>query len=470
MTFVGWERIRPSLVIAVFALAGMVVAGEALAGGSGGSALSTEAKPLMKEEDLPKRTPPIIEIGPDFLGRGNIDPGIELPTGAVWQPALWVFGDFRAAAQQFDAGDPQESQEAVARLDLFFNLQFTPTERILFGVSPLRRDGRFSGYRRQPDEQRSFFSELNFDATTLFFEGEFGEIFPNLDPGDRESWDFGFSIGRQPLFFQEGIMINDTLDSIGITRDTIVIPGISPDMRATALFAWDNVNRDDNLEIDNTRLLGLFTETDLPISTVQFDLAYVFGNENGSSQSGDGFYWGAGATQRFGKLNTSLRINQSFALDNETAAVSDGTLLYAETSLTPAYTDNVLYANAFWGIDNYSSAARDATAGGPLGRAGILFASVGLGDYGSGLSNRADDVVGGAVGYQMFFNTYRTQVVLEAGGRLDTTGNDKSAAAVGVRVQQAFGERVVWQTDGFLAANENADNGAGIRTELLVRF
>ena len=187
-------------------------AGSALAGGAGGgSALGSEPIPMKTKEELPSRTPPIIEIGPDFLGTGNIGPGIELPTGAVWQPALWVFGDLRTATQYFDNGPEEEVQEWVTRLELFFNVQLTATERLLFGVSPLRRNANFTGYRRKPDGPNGF-SEFNFDTTALFFEGEFGEIFPNLDPDDTGSLDIGFSIGRQALFFQEGMMMDDTID------------------------------------------------------------------------------------------------------------------------------------------------------------------------------------------------------------------------------------------------------------------
>ena len=59
------------------------------------SALSDKPKPLLSEDELPRRTAPIIEIGPDFLGTGNLPKGWVLPTGAVWQPALWVFGSSR---------------------------------------------------------------------------------------------------------------------------------------------------------------------------------------------------------------------------------------------------------------------------------------------------------------------------------------------------------------------------------------
>lgn len=435
--------------------------------GGSGSALSTEPIPMKRKEEFPERTPPIIETQP-FLGTGNIDPGIILPTGAAWQPALWVFGDSRTAVQYFDSGPGPENQEVVTRLDLFFNAQMTATERLLLGFSPLRRDTKFTGYRREPGESE-FFSEFNLDVTTLFFEGEFGEIFPNLDPRDTGALDVGFSVGRQPLLIQEGMMINDTLDSFGVTRDTIVLPGLAPDMRLTALFGWSNLHRDNNIEDDDAYLLGLFSETDFRMSTVNLDFAYVT-SDNDEGGGGDGAYVGLAAIQRIGLINTAFRVNSSIAIEGEGRRVDDGTLLFAELSTTPPHGDDLVYVNAFWGIDNFSSAARDPTTGGPLGRVGILFAAVGLGSYGSALSNRADEVAGGAIGYQKFFNDERTQVVVEIGGRRGTGGDEDSAVAIGTRVQQAVGRRVVLQLDGFLASNIGREDGAGLRGEVLVRF
>ena len=72
--------------VLVAALAACLIAApfarDAEAAGAESSALSDEPIPLKTEEELPERTPPLIEIGPDFLGTGNIPPGIELPTGA----------------------------------------------------------------------------------------------------------------------------------------------------------------------------------------------------------------------------------------------------------------------------------------------------------------------------------------------------------------------------------------------------
>ncbi|RDD62232.1 hypothetical protein [Ferruginivarius sediminum] len=432
-----------------------------------GSELSDEPIPMATEDDLPARTPPLIEIGPDFLGTGNLPKGIELPTGAVWNPALWVFGSYRTALNYFDDGRNPETTEWANRLDLFANLRLTGTERILFGMSPLRDESEFSGYTFDSEVEEGWDNEFNADITTLFFEGEIVEIFPDLDPDDSGALDLGFSVGRQPLFFQEGMMVNDTQDALGITRDTIIIPGLSVDTRVTALWAWNDVNRDDNDEDKDAQLFGVFTEGDWLTSTVQFDAAYV-------DSDNDGLYLGASSVQRMAILgqtvNTAFRANTSFALDDETSEVSDGTLLFAELSTTPHGTNNVLYGNAFWGIDEYSSASRDETAGGPLGQTGILFAAVGLGEYGSALSNRADNVMGAAIGYQMFFNDERTQVIFEAGGRAGTEDEENDQAAIGARVQQAIGDRFIVRADAFVSAQDIGDTGSGFRTEFVTRF
>ena len=431
------------------------------------SKLPTKSKPLFTEENEPKPTPPIIERGDKFLAKGNIEPGYTLPTGAVWQPGLWVFGNWRNAVGHYDNGRSESREFIATRLDLFFNLKLSPTERILLGITPFTKGNQQTGILHTDSTGTNFVNGLNPYIQTLFFEGEFGEIFPDLDPDDNKGLDFGFAIGRQPIFFQEGIMLNDTIDAIGITRDTIVIPGLTPDMRLTALFGWGNINRSDNIRDTDAYLLGLFTETDLRRSTVNLDGSYVIST---NPQGGDGLFFGASATQRIGQINTSFRINTSTAINEKGPAVDSGVLLFTEVSRTVTGSENLVYANAFWGIDDYTSAARGPNTGGPLGQAGILFAAPLVGMGGSALSNRANDVVGGALGYQMFFNHEKTQLTLELGGRKDTDGSNTGAIAFGGQLLHALDNRSSIQLDGFVSEGQNQTTGTGLRLELRTRF
>jgi len=288
---------------------------------SGSSALSDKPIPLTSPEDQPGRNPPIIEIGPAFLGGGDIPDGIELPTGAVWTPSLWIFGDFRTAMNFVDAGDDgKDVQEWANRLDIFANLRLSGTERFLIGFRPLNEGDNFSGYIWEPASRHGHVNALNIKPSVFFFEGEFGEIFPKLDPDDTGIYDIGFSVGYQPITFQDGIMFNDRILSVALTRDTVIIPGIV-DARITALYGWGDVNRDDNVEDSSAMVFGLFTEADTRGSTVQVDAAYV---RSSRKEDGDGLYFGIGSTQRIGRVNTTFRANASFAtMSRQRSAAAD---------------------------------------------------------------------------------------------------------------------------------------------------
>jgi hypothetical protein len=333
---------------------------------------------------------------------------------------------------------------------LFGNLYLTFTERILVGFRPLDQEGRFTSFLFGPDNQAGglqtgFSDELNFDLLTLFFEGDFGEIFPAFDREDKRALDFGFSVGRQPLSFQEGMLINDNIDAAGITK--INWKSLSSvNFRWTLLYGWNQLNRTNLGRDDNSAsLIGLFTEVDWRKSTVAFDIIYVPAGD----LTGDGIYAGLSAVQRLGRYNTSFRVLTSFPVGNVTLHNSQGTLLFTEFSLTPHGNHNLVYLNGFAGFNNFRSASRDPAAGGPLGRAGILFASPGLGRVGTPLSNMADEVVGGVLGYQMFFAHTRQQLIWELAGRYSPDLMNQSAIGSGVRYQLALGRRSVIVIDGF---------------------
>lgn len=440
--------------------------------GDESSRFPDEPIPLLIDE-FPDRPAPLLEIGPPFLDTGTLDPGFELPTGAVWQPSLMVFGTYRTAIQTFHDGRTDTTfTEWANRLDLFANLQLSGTERILAGIRPLDQDTRFTGYYFNPenaDIDKGWHGEFNADITTLFFEGDFGEIFPNIDPDDSQPLDFGFSVGRQELFYQEGILINDTIDSVGVTKNNIFPEGFS-NLQLTFLYGWENINRDDNDRKSNQHLFGFFTEADVGSSTFNIDMVYVH-DASDSSLNESSFHWGASAVQRIGYLNTSFRAFGSYTADEDSAAASEGHLLFGEVSWVPFGTKDNMYVNGFVGFDEYSSAARDENTGGPLGRTGILFAAVGLGRYGAPLGNNADKSWGAAVGYQMFFGTFkRTQLVLEAGLRDGLSDEEPFSAAIGASFQQALGQRTVFRVDSFMAGGEERKPSYGLRAEFVFQF
>ena len=427
------------------------------------SRLSDEPLPLLVDE-VPERPSPLLELGAPFLGTGAIGPGMELPTGAVWQPSLLLFGTLRSALQTFDDGETTVSEWAN-RLDLFGNLKLSGTERVVVGVRPLEDGRRGTGYVFSPADEDGWDEEFNLRLETLFFEGDLGELFPYLNSSTSAALDIGFSVGRQPVFYQEGILIDDTFDAIGVTCNNMAPPGFA-NLQMTFLYGWGDIHRDNNREDASAHLFGLFSEADLHATTVNLDVAYVYDED----EETDALFAAASAVQRLGPLNSALRVLTSVPFHDERPAASRGTLIFAELSWTPPRTDDLLYLDAFWGIDEFSSAARARDAGGPLGRTGILFAAVGLGNYGAALGNRADRSAGGSVGYQKFFAERRQQVVVEVGGRTLTEDDSDPAAAVGGRCQIALGRHVVARVDVFGAKQESRDLAGGARLEFGIKF
>lgn len=444
---------------------------------------------------IPVRPAPLIELGNPFFGTGNIDKGVELPTGAVWAPTFIVFGTYQSVFQSFtnsaeELKNPKDPRSEWAnRLDLYGNLTLTATERLVIGIRPFD-DGqfakpqlaRYSGWNFTPtDGQEGFVDKFNGRITTLFFEGDIGQIFPNFDPYNTKQLDIGFSIGRQPFRYQDGMFIDCDLDAVGVTRNTFLPKGGS-NLQITAIYAWSQIRRNDGIDHRDPGLIGLFINADFPKTTWNLDTAYVLGDGN----HGDGAYAALSATQQIGPINTTFRVLGSKALErdaptgnyaplsadgNGSTAVGSGALLDAELSYTVPYSKNLIYLDAYWGINRYTSAARGPDRGGVLGRVGILFAEQPIGRYGSALSSDPERSFGAALGYQIFLDpSQRRQLVLEIGGRAATDGSPTDAAAAGARYQQAFGQHMVLQLDAFAALNDAKEVGYGGRVEFRFEF
>lgn len=436
--------------------------------------LKEEYVPFKGDGDIPRRPGLMLEIGDPFLDTGKLDEGFEVPIlGAVWQPRLWTYMINRTALQTFDNGNAgrERDTELANRMDLYANLQLTGTEKILLGLRPFDNNepGRFTRYTFSGSDE-DFKNELNYDVESLFFEGDLGSLIPNLDKEGIIPLDFGFTVGRQPFTFQEGILINDTLDAVGFVRNNLPFPGTS-NLRISGLWGWDRLNRNDGLRGTDANLYGLFTAVDAPVSTYNLDLIYVDDNNNS-----DGFYYGLSSIQRlreFGGISSAFRLNGSAALDQEVSGnvIGDGVLLTAEFSKTPHGSNDIAYVNPFIAIGNYTQAGREPIVGGPLANTGILFASPNLSTYGAEIDPFTNEDVGVAVGYQAFWDDNRRNLILEMAGKHDyEDADDNSSLGLGFQLQQAVGQHVQLQLEGFYTFNSEQDDGAGARFEVQVVY
>ena len=461
-------------------------------------------------EGFPRRPKPLLELGAPFLGTGRLSRGFTIPGGAVWTPSFVMFGTLRSGFGTVDDGTTQRSQWAT-RLDLFGNLSLTGTERLVVGLRPTHQQDelpsgpaspwgalRFTGYNFASPGTGDFSNQLNFDwnsLTHLFFEGDLGELFPGLDVDDRRGLDLGFSVGRQPIQFQEGLLVNDFIDAVGVTRNNLR-PGGAVNLRFTGLYGWSNINRQSRVMGANprpgfylprnavdagARLVGGFTEIDWRSTTTAFDVVYVRGGTPGTffgAPLGDGLYAGVSIVGRpgSGAFNTSLRVVTSTPLGDAVEASpagiaglpTRGALVFSEVSWTPHHGNDFFYANGFYANGAYQPAALDVLIPGPLARAGILFAGSGLGDVpgvGAGaLSPAARDVAGGAFGHQIFLAGTRQQLLFEGAARYSTSeclsvrvDCAPDGVAGGVRYQAAIGRRGVLVLDAFVARDRLRD-------------
>jgi hypothetical protein len=444
---------------------------------SGVKTLSEEYIPFKSVGDIPYRPALFLELGDPFLDTGNLYEGFEVPIiGAVWQPRLWSYMIYRTTLQTFDNGavGRVRDTEWANRLDWYFNLQLTGTEKILLGLRPLDNNspGRFTRYSFNSSDE-DFKNELGLDVETLFFEGDLGSLLPKLDRAGTTPLDFGFTVGRQPITFQEGILINDTIDAVGLVRNNIVFPGTS-NLRISGMWGWDRLDRNDRARNVESNMYALFGFADTHVNSINVDMIYVDDNADGV-QSGDGFYLGLSSIQRIralGGISTAFRLNSSFALDNEIAGnvVGDGTLLTGEFSTLVPGSEDIAYFNPFLAIGNFTQAGREAIVGGPLANTGILFASPNLSTYGAEISPFVDDDVGFALGYQAFWDHTRRNLIMEMAGRHDFSGDGFDSLGFGFQLQQALGQHVQLQLEGFYTLQEDRTDASGARFEVLVVY
>jgi hypothetical protein len=435
------------------------------------AALSDEPKPMLPEDVIGPRGAPLIEFGDPFLSTGRLNDPIILPTGAVWSPSLWIYGSYRAALQSVNHDSRDAHTEAVHRLDLTANLQLSGTERIVLGVTPLHDGGDFSRYVFDgATGQKGGHSASGAHVSTLFTEFELAELFPNIDRKDELPLDIGFAIGRQKIEFQDSFLVNDMIDSIGIVKNNLLFPGII-NTRITFLYGWNEIHRGNNKEDKDAKLYALFTSYDLADTSIDIDVIYINSTDDVSSHHyGDSLHMAMSAAQRIGLWNTEARLLASQGLDTDSAGANDGLLIYLETSTSFTGAPHIFYANGFIGIDKFTSASRAGTAGGPLGRTGLLFSSANLGDYGAPLNNRGQDTVGGAIGYQMFFGL-KKRLTFEVGGVADTVGNDNGGFGLAAKYSQKLSRHFIWNMGSYVAENDDTKGtGYGLRSEIEVKF
>lgn len=406
-----------------------------------------------------------------FVSPGPIDPGTLTKTGANWRPSFVAFGTLRSALQSYEAPGGERTTEWANRLDLFGNLYLSSTERFLFGFRPLDNDGDFTGvaYGRGAREE-GFVNGFDPEPHRFYFEGYFDELFPNLDPSDSKGGDVGISLGRQPIFLQGGILANDDMDALGLTKHNMFLLG-SSNARVSAFFGFNGLHRGDNIRDSRGRLIALDTQFDYPDMTIEANAAFVKGSD---SRGGDGLYFGIGQIAQLGYWNSTFRLNTSHRLDEGSEAIDSGWLITHAFARTMKKSDDILTLSTFGEIDNYTSAARGPATGGPLGSVSLLQRAFGIGTYGPAIEVRNGELVGFEVSYQHFLDSKEMRQIIVSGGGAgsydSSPGDSDFTGALALQYQHALSSNLIWSLGGFGSITDDGDKGFGVRTELLRKF
>ena len=440
------------------------------------SALSFSQEPYMFPDDVlppqvesfPERPPMIFEIGDKFFSNGDIHYGINPWSGTYWQPGLWGFGNYRIAHQYLtsESADSPSLNNVVNRFDFFLNLKLSGTERFFAAFRPLDKGG-MTGVDLTLDESEfvhnfeekgegELFKQWFFPAT-WFFEGDIAELFQFLDYEDRLPRDVGFTIGRQPVFFQEGIVLNDILETFGVSFNGLHLPYAS-NFKVSLMAGKNHIDRDGT---DET-IYGMFSEADFYKNMVNVDIAYV--QENMGNKT-DGLVIGGSNVQQFGFWNTALRFGYSKAL-GDSSDIGDGMFFMGEFSRKHYPYKNIIYVNTYYKHEAFTPAGGK----GAFGRTGILFAPSGMTGHTPPMgAPLAPSEFGISSGYQLFMDGGRQSIISEISFR-QAINEDLNKIGLGFKFMKAFGQRYVLNIDGYFIQPNEGDYNYGARTEFLVKL
>lgn len=422
---------------------------------------------------------PLIELGRDLYREGPFEPGVNLlgKKNLVFANLL-ASGDWRTAVAYNDTGE-SEAGAVATRLNLDLDLRITATERVHAFFRPFDRDDRFTRYEFGPDGGDAEFL-ADADPEAVFFEGDLGAITSGLS-GRNATFDLPFTFGLIPLFFQNGIWLEDAFTGFAFSipaRNSRVLDLANFDI--TFFGGFDRLSSPafdvpGGARASDARVFGFATFVDAFQGYVEAGYAYVDGSEALSDVDYHNF--SVAYTRRwFDRVSNSMRVIVNAGQDRDGAETANGALFLLESSLVTRlpYTF-VPYGNVFVGVDRPQSVARDPGAGGILKNVGILFETDGLTGYPT-LDASGADVWGAALGVEYLFNLDQ-QLVFEAAA-LQIIGDENEPGrpargneyGVGVRYQRPLNHWLILRGDAMYGWREADEEIAGVRVELRVKF
>jgi hypothetical protein len=415
---------------------------------------------------------PWIELGRGLYRPGPIPPSLDFlgRTNLISQTFL-LYGDYRSAIANIDVNGDERTVWAH-RLNLEFDYKFTATERIHAFWGPLDEDNRFTRVEAN-DGRITFIEEFDDDFDTLFFEGDLGSIWGGISD-QYAPFDLPFVAGKFPLFFQNGVWINDAVEGFAFT-----IPArhshlpLIPNYDVTFFFGFDDIDSAAFAGNDNAASLygvhGFFDMLD-----GHLELGYALLEDTtglGRTYHNVGMSF---SRRYFQRVSNAVRIivntGQAPHGGPDTA---DGTLLMLQNALissNPNYF--VPYFNMYAGFGRPQSAAR--LIDNVLANTGINFETDGLTGSPT-LDPTGRNSWGGAMGLNWLGPDFSWQWIVEL-ATVQTFGNGVGRLAkddqyaIGTRYQIPLNHAWLLRLDTIHGFFENDDDIRAARAELRWKF
>ncbi|MEC9344888.1 MAG: hypothetical protein VYB54_01600 [Pseudomonadota bacterium] len=419
---------------------------------------------------------PLFELGhPQYVAGQLPEPSTAFGELNPTQFAVQAFGDWRTAIAFNDFGGNELGQIAT-RLNIDIDMKITSTERLHAFIRPIDSGANFTRcelFGNDKDEGCELESDLNLE--TLFFEGDFGAIASGLT-GDYYKTDRPFTFGLVPLFFQNGLWMDDAIWGGAFAFPALNSPAFDiSNMDFTIFAGFDEITNNGIVDANgqtaahNVNIYGGQLFIEMQSGYIETGLAYL---DADNAKLGDqdiwsfAFAWSA----RFRDI-ASYSVRYFLSEQDNQVGQNNGTgmavLLETSWNTHKPYT-LIPYANMWFGLNRPQPAGN---AEGLLVNTGINFETDALTGF-PFLDDTAADTFGGAIGVQYLFDLDQ-QLVFEAAS-VQKYGNQSNIAgdqyAFGVRWQLPVSQAWILRADAMYGIRNNDDDISGVRFEVRRKF
>jgi hypothetical protein len=417
---------------------------------------------------------PWVEWGRGFYLPGQYPAGGTLfgPTNLTL-PHYLVYGDLRTVLASNQANNIDTNVWATT-LQLENDWKITATERFHALFTPLNRLQEVTRLEHQTGQGTRFVDVFNANPSTAFFEGDVGAILGGMD-GVDSPFDLPFTVGLIPLFFQNGVWMNDAILGAAVNIPAKNSPFLDwPNYETTFFCGFDQVTSD-AFRGDNQAADVFGTATFIEAYGGYIETGYAFLNDDTANRHSYHNLTAAFSRRYFGRVSNSVRGIVNFGQDGVSPQSADGLLLLLENSLITRDEQHLVpYLNLFAGFGSPQSVARGAAAGGILSNTGISFEIDNITNYPT-LDATGHNGCGGALGIELLGPEFYYQCIVET-AYVHVYGNPADRLAVGDQVsisgrfQIALSKSVLFRTDLIYGALENAPDILGGRLEIRHKF